>query len=166
MGKLFSVELCPAQLQVPVSFYGCQVQRRPIPGFAVRTEYPRRQEVRRFLQSTLLSLRAKTTFMHQVLQPPRASAAWDLSSPSPSSDFVSSCKPQWGWLQNPDEAGAFPWTYAEANGCYRMTLLTTTEGTDAKRHQCSYCSLRDEKGFRQSWRNTCPAFEPVEETPG
>ena len=84
----------------------------------------------------------------------------------PPRTFVSSCKPQWGWLQNPDEAGAFPWTYAEANGCYRMTLLTTTEGTDAKRHQCSYCSLRDEKGFRQSWRNTCPAFEPVEETPG
>ena len=102
LSKVFQVQLCPASAQVPVSFYGCRVQRQPIPGFEVRAEYPHRQEVCRFLQSTLCSLRSKTTFMHQVLQPPRAAAAWDLKDPTPSAGLVSSYKPQWGWLQNSD----------------------------------------------------------------
>eukprot|EP00439_Symbiodinium_sp_Y106_P007482 s4545_g1.t1 len=102
LSKVFQKELCPAGAQVPVSFYGCNVQRQPIPGFAVRAEYPYRQEVCFFLQSTLLSLRSKTTFMHQVLQPPRAADAWDLSYPAPSAGLEASYKPQWGWVQAND----------------------------------------------------------------
>ena len=51
------------------------------------------------------------------------------------------------------------------NGCHHMARLTTIEGTDAKRYERLCCSLsRDGKWFRQSCRNRCPAFEPVEET--
>ena len=80
-------------LQCPAPAYSC---------FAVRAEYPYRQEVCFSSRSTLLSLRSKTTFMHQVLQPPRAADAWDLSYPAPSAGLRRPYKPQWGWVQAND----------------------------------------------------------------
>ena len=66
LSKLFSVDLFPEDVSVPLTHYGCLVQRQPIPGFQVRSEFPHRLQVNKFIRSTLASMRSKSTFMHLV----------------------------------------------------------------------------------------------------
>ena len=99
LSKLFAITLFPEDASVPLSHYGCLVQRQPIPGFHIRAEFPHRIQVNKFIRATLASMRSKSTVMHLVLQPPQPVDSFpQLVDTSEMASPI--CKPQWAWLED------------------------------------------------------------------